>query len=351
MKKTIAVLPGDGVGPEITRVAVSVLEKIGEKFGHTFSFREGLVGVVAIEETGNPFPKETEKLCVASDAILFGAIGDPKYDNDPLTKVRPEQGLLAMRKALGLFANIRPIMPFANFVSQSPLKPEITKGVDFIIVRELIGGIYFGKKGRSKDGLSAFDTNSYTKSEIERVATVAFELSHTRKKHLTVVDKANVLETSRLWRETIGQMQQNYQDITVDYMFVDNASMQLMKKPSFFDVIVTENMFGDILSDEASVITGSIGLLPSASIGERTPLFEPIHGSFPKAKGLSIANPIGSVLSAAMMLSLAFNLPTESAAVYAGVGSVLAKGLGTKDIVSKSPLSTSELAQAILREI
>lgn len=351
MNKNIAVLPGDGVGPEITREAILVLQDIAQKFGHTFTYSEGLIGGAAIEKLGTPFPQETKALCLRSDAVLFGAIGDPAYDNSSHAAIRPEQGLLAMREALGLYANIRPIAPFKNFISQSPLKPEITQGVDFIVVRELIGGIYFGKKGRSEDGSYAFDTNEYSRQEIERVAKVAFALAGKRKKHVTLVDKANVLETSRLWRETIQQMQQSYKDVTVDFMFIDNAAMQIVKRPSFFDVIVTENMFGDILTDEASVIVGSIGMLPSASIGEGTSLFEPIHGSFPKAKGLGIANPIGSILSAAMMLSYAFQLSKESTTIYSAVEKVLSQGLGTKDIVLKNPLSTSELAQAIRKEL
>lgn len=351
MKKHIAVLPGDGVGPEITEQAVKVLQTIAQKFGHEFTFTNGLIGAAAIDATGNPFPKETEELCLKSDAILFGAIGDPKFDNNPATKVRPEQGLLAMRKTLGLYANVRPIFTFKDFVSKSPLKPEIIKDVDFVVVRELIGGIYFGKKGRSKDKTYAYDTNEYSKPEIERVAKFAFELAQKRRKHVTVVDKANVLETSRLWRETIQQMQPSYKDVTVDFMFVDNASMQIIKRPSEFDVIVTENMFGDILTDEASVITGSIGMLPSASIGEKKSLFEPIHGSFPKAKGLNIANPIGTILSAAMMLEYSFKLSLESKAIYKAVEKVLAKGLGTKDIVTENQLSTTQLAEAIIEEL
>lgn len=351
MKKNIAVLPGDGVGPEITAEAIKVLETIAQKFDHEFRFTTGLIGATAIDKTGNPFPKETEELCLKSDAILFGAIGDPKFDNDPTAKVRPEQGLLAMRKSLGLYANVRPIFTFKDFVSKSPLKPEIIKDVDFVVVRELIGGIYFGKKGRSEDKTYAYDTNEYSKPEIERVAQFAFRLAQKRKKHLTVVDKANVLETSRLWRETIQQMQHNYKNVIVDFMFVDNASMQIIKRPSEFDVIVTENMFGDILTDEASVITGSIGMLPSASIGEKTSLFEPIHGSFPKAKGLNIANPIGTILSAAMMLEYSFNLQKESVAIFTAVEKILAKGLGTKDIVSQNPLSTTQLAEAIIKEL
>ncbi|HEX8931625.1 MAG TPA: 3-isopropylmalate dehydrogenase, partial [Patescibacteria group bacterium] len=263
MKKQIAVLPGDGIGPEIIAEAIKILKKVASKFGHEFNFKEGLIGAVAIDETGDPFPKETEKLCISADAILFGAIGDPKYDNDPTATVRPEQGLLKMRKTLGLYANVRPIFTFPNIINKSPLKPEIVTGVDFVVIRELIGGIYFGKRGRNKNGTAAFDTSEYTKEEISRVAKFAFTLAQKRNKQLTVVDKANVLETSRLWRETTQAMEKDYPEIAVDYMFVDNAAQQLIKNPKAFDVIVTENMFGDILTDEASVITGSIGMLPS----------------------------------------------------------------------------------------
>lgn len=372
MKKNIAVLPGDGVGPEVTAQAVRVLKKIGEKFDHQFFFTEGLIGAVAIDKTGNPYPEKTHNLCISSDAILFGAIGDPKYDNDPKATVRPEQGLLAMRKALVLYANLRPIFAFENFVSKSPLKPEIIQGVDFIVVRELIGGIYFGKKGRNKNGTEAFDVNTYTKDEITRVATYAFELVKKRSilspqssfprplgkgqgegviGKLTVVDKANVLETSRLWRETIQEMAKDYPDVTVEFMFVDNASMQIIKRPIDFDVILTENMFGDILTDEASVITGSLGMLPSASIGEKTSVYEPIHGSFPKAAGKNIANPIGTILSAAMMLDLSFDLQKESNAIKNAVEKVLSEGYGTKDIAEKNPLSTSEFTDKIIESI
>jgi len=350
-KKVIAVLPGDGIGPEITVQAVRVLQKIATKFHYEFTFVQGLIGAAAIDKTGNPFPKETEKLCLSADAILFGAIGDPEYDNNPAISIRPEQGLLALRKSLGLYANIRPIYTFKHVISRSPLKPEIIKGVDFIVIRELIGGIYFGKKGRNKDRSYAFDTNEYSKKEVERVATYAFTLAQRRKKHLTVVDKANVLETSRLWRETIQHMQPKYKNVFVDFMFVDNASMQIIKKPREFDVIVTENMFGDILTDEASVIPGSIGVLPSASIGEKTSLFEPIHGSYPKATGRNLANPIGSILSAAMMLEYSFNLKKESDCIYHSVEKVLEKGFGTKDIVDHEPLSTEALAHMIIEAI
>ena len=347
MKKHIALLPGDGVGPEVTAEAVKVLKKIAEKYNHEFIFTKGLIGGVAIDKVGNPFPKATEELCLKSDAILFGAIGDPKFDNDPRAKVRPEQGLLEMRKALGLYANVRPIFTYNSIIDKSPLKKEIVQGVDFVVIRELIGGIYFGKRGRGEDGNSAYDTCSYTKNEIRRVAKFAFEFSMRRRKLLTLVDKANVLETSRLWRETVREMSNDYPHVTVNYMFVDNASMQIIKRPSEFDVILTENMFGDILTDEASVITGSIGMLPSASIGERTSLYEPIHGSYPKAAGKNTANPIGTILSAAMMLEISFEMKKEAEAIRNAVKNALDLGYGTKDITKSNLLSTKELGDKI----
>ena len=351
MKKTIAVLPGDGVGPEVTEQAKNILATVAEKFGHTFIFKEGLIGAAAIDKTDNPYPEETHNLCLKSDAILFGAIGDPKYDNDPAAKIRPEQGLLKMRKALGLYANVRPIFTFKKLLTSSPLKEEIIKGTDFIVIRELIGGIYFGKRGRNKTKTTAFDTSEYSQKEIERVAEYALKLAQKRNKKLTVVDKANVLETSRLWRETIQKMERAFSDVTVNYMFVDNASMQIIKRPSEFDVIVTENMFGDILTDEASVITGSLGMLPSASIGEKTAIYEPIHGSYPKAAGQNTANPIGSILSAAMLLEYSFGLKRESETIYKAVEKVLNKGFGTKDLNPKTILGTKELREKICKEI
>jgi len=351
MKKHIAVLPGDGIGSEITREAVKVLQEVAEKFDHEFIFTYALIGAAAIDKVGTPFPKETENLCLLADAILFGAIGEPKYDTDPKAKIRPEQGLLAMRKILGLYANVRPIFVFDNYNLKSPLKPEIIKGVDFVVVRELIGGIYFGKKGRSKDGKSAYDTNEYSKEEIIRVSKYAFKLSQKRMKKLTVVDKANVLETSRLWRETIQELSKKYPDVEVEYMFVDNASQQIIKRPTSFDVIVTENMFGDILTDEAAVIAGSLGMLPSASIGEKTSVFEPIHGSFPKAAGKNIANPIGTILSSAMLLEYSFGLKKESNSIFNAVKKVLSLGFGTQDIAEENVLSTTELTQKIIESL
>lgn len=350
MNKTIAVLPGDGVGPEVVSQAIRVLEKIAEKYNHDFEFREGLIGAVAIDKTGDPYPEETAKLCSQSDAILFGAIGDPRYDNDPKAKVRPEQGLLRMRKDLGLYANVRPIEVFEFLVDRSPLKKEAVEGVDFIVIRELIGGIYFGKKGRSAKGDTAYDTSTYSRKEILRVAKFAFELASKRKNRITVVDKANVLETSRLWRETIQEYSKKHKDVAVDYMFVDNAAMQLIKNPKAFDVILTENMFGDILTDEASVITGSIGMLPSASIGGKVALYEPIHGSYPKAAGKNTANPVGTILSSVMMLDYSFGLKKESEAIRTAVIKALEKGYGTKDI-SDTAMGTIEFAEKIINFI
>lgn len=351
MKKTIAVLAGDGIGPEVTAVAIAVLNKIAEVYGHEFTFKDGLVGAVAIDQTGDPFPAATLELCQSSDAVLFGAIGDPKYDNNPQATVRPEQGLLAMRKSLGLYANIRPIFTFNSMLDKSPLKKEVVEQVDFVAVRELIGGIYFGKRGRSADGKSAFDTAEYSVDEITRILDYAFDLAAKRRKKLTVIDKANVLETSRLWRENAQQMATDHPDVTVDYMFVDNAAMQIIQAPRAFDVIVTENMFGDILTDEASVITGSLGMLPSASIGGKVSVFEPIHGSYPQAAGKNIANPVGSILSAAMLLEYAFGLKPERDAIFAAVELTLEQGFGTEDITRDQPLSTTEFGQKVIENL
>lgn len=348
MNKQIAVLAGDGIGPEVTKQSIKVLKAIAEKFGHNFIFKDGLIGAIAIDKTGSPFPAETKKMCESSDAILLGAIGDPKYDNDPNAQVRPEQGLLAMRETLGLYANVRPIKLMGVPIN-SPLKPELIDGVDFVFVRELIGGAYFGKRGRVGD--DAFDTIEYSKDQIERVANYSFELAGKRRKQLTLVDKANVLETSRLWRQTVQAMAENYKDIKVEYMFVDNAAMQLIRNPKSFDVILTENMFGDILTDEASVIAGSLGLLPSASLGGIVALYEPIHGSYPQAAGKDIANPIGSILSAVMMLEDSFGMGEESQAVRNSIEKILAQGFGTEDIEPKNIVGTEEFGQKVCEEI
>lgn len=344
----IAVLPGDGIGPEIIEQAKKVVAATGKKFNHTFNFNHGWVGAVAIDKTGNPLPDETLELCKSSDAVLFGAIGDPKYDNNPAAKVRPEQGLLAMRKELGLYANVRPVATFKSLIDKSPLKKEIVEGVDIMMIRELTGGIYFGKpQGRSEDGNTAYDSCVYSRYEIERVVRLACEYAMKRNKKITVVDKANVLATSRLWRETAVAVAKEYNDLIMDFMFVDNAAMQLIQWPGRFDVIVTENMFGDILSDEASVLTGSLGLLPSASIGLSTSVFEPIHGSYPQAAGKNIANPLGTILSAAMMFDLAFNLKSEAELIKSAVEKSIESDFVTEDLNRVTPKSTSDVGDWI----
>ncbi|MCD4768654.1 MAG: 3-isopropylmalate dehydrogenase [Bacteroidales bacterium] len=343
MNLRIALLSGDGIGPEIVEQAVKVLNTIAEKYRHKFEYSEALVGAVAIEKTGNPFPDETYEICRTSDAILFGAIGDPKYDLDPKAKVRPEQGLLAMRKRLGLFANIRPVKSYESLIHMSPLKSDLIKGVDFVVIRELTGGIYFGEpRGRTEDGNTAFDSCVYTRHEVERIVELGFKYASERKGNLTVVDKANVLATSRLWREVAQEISGRNSDVKMELMFVDNAAMQLIQFPKRFDVIVTENMFGDILTDEASVITGSLGLLPSASIGLQTSVFEPIHGSWPDAAGKNIANPLGTVLSAAMLLE--YNgFSDEAHAIEDAVAMSLKEGVVTPDIDPESKFGTSDV--------
>lgn len=303
MKKyNIAVLPGDGIGPEVIKETTKVLDIVATHYNFELHYQYGAIGAIAIDQTGEALPEKTLKACKKSDAILFGAIGDPKYDNNPQAPIRPEQGLLALRKSLGLFSNIRPVKAYEALLDKSPLKSDIIHGTDMVIYRELISGIYFGEKHTSIDGLSATDICTYNYSEIEPITHLAFQAARARKNRVTVIDKANVLETSRLWRKTVKHIAQQYPEVELDFMFVDNAAMQLILNPKHFDVILTENMFGDIISDEASVIGGSIGLLPSASIGETSALFEPIHGSFPQGKGKGIANPIASILSGAMML-------------------------------------------------
>jgi 3-isopropylmalate dehydrogenase len=353
MKMKLAVLPGDGIGPEIIDQALRVTEAIAAKFGHELSYEKALTGASAIDAVGNPYPEETHVLCMESDAVLFGAIGDPKFDNDPNAKVRPEQGLLAMRKKLGLYGNIRPLTTFKSLIHKSPLRQDLVDGADFVCIRELTGGIYFGKpQGRTEDGNTAYDTLIYTREEIERILKVGFDFAGKRNKKLTVVDKANVLASSRLWREVAQQMAPQYPEIEVEYMFVDNAAMQIIQWPKNFDVIVTENMFGDILTDEASVISGSLGLLPSASIGVHTSVFEPIHGSYPQAAGKNIANPCATILSAAMMFEYAFNLPEESALIQEAVEQSIEQGKVTEDISRDGDaLSTSEVGDWIVNYI
>lgn len=349
----IGVLPGDGIGPEIIREAVKVIDAVCKKYNHEAEYTYGVVGAAAIDATGNPYPDETHHICMDSEAVLFGAIGDPRFDNNPQAKVRPEQGLLAMRKKLGLYANIRPVSTFSSLLHRSPLRTELVENADFVCIRELTGGIYFGRpQGRSEDGLTAFDSCVYTKDEITRICKLGFEYAMRRRKKLTVVDKANVLATSRLWRETVQETAPSYPEVEVEYMFVDNAAMKLIQQPKHFDVIVTENMFGDILTDEASVITGSLGLLPSASIGIHTSLFEPIHGSYPQAAGKNIANPVATILSAAMMFEYAFGLNAEGAAIRRGVAESLEAGVVTEDIAEdKKGFSTSEVGDYIAKSI
>ena len=348
MKLNIAVLPGDGIGPEIIEQAQKALNAVSDKKGHEIVYTNALVGATAIDQTGNPYPDETHELCMNSDAVLFGAIGDPKYDNDPKAKVRPEQGLLAMRKKLGLYANIRPVATFSSLLHKSPLRHDLVEGADFVAIRELTGGIYFGRpQGRSEDGKTAYDTSVYSTDEIDRIVRLGFDFAMKRRKKLTVVDKANVLATSRLWRETVQEIAPDYPEVEVEYMFVDNAAMQMIQWPKRFDVIVTENMFGDILTDEASVITGSLGLLPSASIGLYTSVFEPIHGSYPQGAGKNIANPLATILSAALMLESAFNLKEEAEIIRKAVDASLEQGKVTEDIDNTNPLSTSAVGDWI----
>jgi len=347
MKLNIAVLPGDGIGPEVTAQAKKVLKAIAMEFNHKFTFKEAVVGAIAIDKTGNPLPDDTLKLCKSYDAVLFGAIGDPKYDNDPDAKIRPEQGLLKLRKELGLFANIRPVKAYDTLLNKSPLKKHSIEGTDICIYRELTGGIYFGEKRISEDGNTASDLCEYSRFEIERIAHLAFKSAQTRKKKVTLVDKANVLESSRLWRKVVAEIATQYPDVTLDFLFVDNAAMQMILNPKQFDVILTENMFGDIISDEASVIGGSIGLLASASIGDKHSLFEPIHGSYPQAKGKGIANPIASILSAAMLLEH-FGLFDEADLIKEGVDKSLKLYITTPDLNTKyDTITTSKVGDFI----
>lgn len=346
VSKNIAVINGDGIGPEVTAQSIKVLNAVAEEFKHQFHYTHCLMGADAIDKTGNPLPDETIEVCLNSDAILFGAIGHPKYDNDPAAKVRPEQGLLKLRKSLQLFANIRPVNTYSALHHLSPLKSKQLEAVDFVIFRELTGGIYFGKKELSEDGNSAIDECTYSRFEIERVSHLAFQYARKRRRKLTLVDKANVLETSRLWRKVVQEIAAQYADVAVDYMFVDNAAMQIILNPKQFDVILTENMFGDIISDEASVLSGSLGLLPSSSVGNVTALFEPIHGSFPQAAGKDIANPLGSVLSTAMMLDY-FELHDEAELVREAVNWTLANAFVTKDIDPLNFYFTSTIGDLI----
>ncbi len=347
MKLKIAVLPGDGIGPEIMKQGVAVLNAIAAKCGHEFQYEEALVGACAIEACGDAYPAATHEVCMRSDAVLFAAVGDLKYDNDPTLKMRPETGLLAMRKQLGLFANVRPVATFDCLLHKSPLKEELLRGADFVVIRELTGGMYFGEKYQDND--KAYDTNVYTRPEVERILKVAFEMAMTRRKHLTVVDKANVLASSRLWRQIAKEMEPQYPEVTTDYMFIDNASMRVLTEPRFFDVIVTENTFGDILTDETSCITGSMGLQPSSSLGEHTPLFEPVHGSWPQAAGQNLANPLAQILSAAMLLEH-FGLDKEGALIRQAVTASLDANVRTPEIQVEggTQYGTKEVGQWIV---
>ena len=346
-KKNIALLKGDGIGPEVVEQAVKVLRALEERAQVQFNFTPASIGAEAIYKTGNPLPDETLEICKSADAILFGAIGSPEFDNNPDAKVRPEQGLLKLRKELGLYSNIRPVKLFSSISHISPLKEEIIRNVDFIVFRELTGGIYFGKKELSADGKSASDLCEYSESEILRIAKLAFESARTRKNKVTLVDKANVLETSRLWRRVVKEFSRKYPDVELETMYVDNAAMKFIMNPSSFDVVLTENMFGDILTDEASVISGSLGLMPSASVGNKVSLYEPIHGSYPEAAGKNIANPIGAILSAAMMLEYSFGMKTESEMIVKAVDDALNGGIVTKDLNPQNFYFTSEVGDTI----
>ena len=348
MKYKITVLRGDGIGPEVMEQGLKILHATAEKFNFEIEISEALIGATAIDQTGNPLPDESIESCKKSDAVLLGAVGHPKYDNDPTAKVRPEQGLLKLRKSLGLYANIRPVTTYEILYDKSPIKTDRIKGVDFVVFRELTGGIYFGEKGKSEDGQKAFDTSDYSVAEIDRITRLAFDTALQRRKKVCLVDKANVLETSRLWRHTVDNIakEPQYAEIELEKMFVDNAAMQLIQWPSQFDVILTENMFGDIITDEASVIPGSMGLLPSASVGDGVALFEPIHGSYPQAAGKNIANPFATILSVAMMLE---HLKEHDAAksIRKAVDSALYSGIVTEDISKENAKSTTEVGDWI----
>ncbi|MEP7322994.1 MAG: 3-isopropylmalate dehydrogenase [Saprospiraceae bacterium] len=356
MKKHILIVPGDGIGQEVTAVGKLVLDKIASRFGHTFTYDTALMGHAAIESTGNPLPDETLAKMRSSDAVLFGAVGHPKYDNDPTAKVRPEQGLLKMRKELGLYANLRPIKLFDDLLGASSIKAEVLRGADILFFRELTGDIYFGDKGRRDNGDTAFDEARYSRYEVERIARKAFEAARTRKKKLCSVDKANVLETSRLWREVVQKVALDYPDIQVEHQFVDSMAMLLIKDPRRYDVVVTANLFGDILTDEASQIAGSMGMLASASIGDGPGVYEPIHGSAHDITGKGIANPLASILSAALMLDISFNLKKESDAILDAVNAVLKEGWRTRDIADASTsadkiLNTDTMGEKVLNHL
>ena len=363
MKYKLAVLPGDGIGPDIIVEGIKVLEAIGKKFGHSFELTQGLIGGVAIDAEGTALSDDTLKMCVTKDAVLFGAVGDPRYD-DPQAKIHPEDGILAIRKGLGLFANLRPVKLFPQLIDSTPFKPEIIKGTDFIVVRELTGGLYFGRPKRqwtTTRGRRAVDTMAYSESEIERIVRVGFELARRRRKKLTSVDKANVLQSSRLWRQVTSEVAQDYPDVQLDNMLVDTCSMRFIQNPTYFDVIVTENTFGDILTDEASTLAGSMGMMPSASIagvprtggGRTMGLYEPIHGSAPKYKGLNKTNPIATILSVAMMCRYSLALEKEADTIEQAVSDVVKNGIRTYDIMAEgcTEVGTREMGDAITRQI
>lgn len=356
MKKRIVILPGDGIGKEVTTEGKKVLDKIAEIFGHEFEYDEATIGHDAIEATGNPLPDESLTKMKKADAILFGAVGHPKYDNDPSLKVRPEQGLLKMRKELGLYANLRPIKLFDELLEASSIKPEILKGSDILFFRELTGDVYFGEKGRKDDGNTAYDLMIYQRYEIERIAHKAFQAARTRKKKVTSVDKANVLESSRLWRAVVQEIGTQYPDVTLEHTFIDTAAMKLIQNPKSFDVVLTGNLFGDILTDEASQIAGSMGMLASASVGDTIGLYEPIHGSAHDITGKGIANPLASILSVALMLDISFGLKAEAEAVITAVEHTLKQGWRTADIADAKTakdkiLNTQHMGAKIVEQL
>lgn len=362
MKFKLAVLPGDGIGPDVMEEGIKVLETVGKKFGHSFELTSGLIGGVAIAAEGTALSEDTLKMCSTKDAVLFGAVGDPRYD-DPQGKVRPEDGILDIRKGLGLFANLRPVKLFPHLIDSTPIKPEIVKGTDFMVVRELTGGLYFGRPKRqwtTTRGRRAVDTMAYSEVEIERIVRVGFELARKRRKKLTSVDKANVLQSSRLWRQVTSEVARDYPDIELDNMLIDTCSMRFIQNPTYFDVVVTENTFGDIITDEASTLAGSMGMMPSASIagvpkaGVRTMgLYEPIHGSAPKYTGLNKTNPIATILSVAMMFRYSLALEKEAQIIEDAVVSVLDDGIRTYDIMAEgcTQVGTKEMGDAIAKKI
>ncbi len=351
MKLNIALLAGDGIGPEVIDQAVKVCNAIAEKFNHVINWQPALTGAAAIDAVGEPYPDTTHEICANADAVLFGAIGHPRFDNDPSAKVRPEQGLLKMRQKLGLFANVRPTFTFPSLIDKSPLKKERIEGTDLIILRELTGGVYFGERGRKDDRNTAFDTMTYERYEIERLARKGFEMAMGRTKKLCCVDKANVLESSRLWRETVQALEKEYPEVEVSYEFVDAVAMRLVQWPSSYDVMITANLFGDILTDEASVISGSMGLMPSSSIGSNVSMYEPIHGSYPQAAGKNIANPLATVLSAAMLFE-DFKLKAEAKAIRDAVNKSLAEGIVTEDLAEGgTAYKTSEVGDWLAQNI